>query len=103
MPNTNGGHLLRMKDDRYTAVVGTKGYRWKESEIVKNLGQEDQIDLLYFNTLMDKAIKTIEKFGQVDDFIDYDLNRSSSQEDLIGFDDRPPIKPIASAIFVKGE
>ena len=103
MPNTGGGHLLRRKEDKYTAVVGTKGYRWKESEIVKNLEQEDQIDLLYFNTLMNDAIKTIQKFGPIEDFIDYNLNRSRKQEELIGFDDIPSIEPIANAIFLKGE
>lgn len=103
MPNTGGGVLLRKKDDRYTSVVGSKGYRWKESEIVKNLGQEDQIDLLYFNTLRNDAIKTIKKFGSIEDFIDYDLNRKRSEEDLIGFDDMPPIEPIANAIYLKGD
>ena len=103
MPNTNGGLLLRMKDERYTAVSGSKGHRWKESKIVKELEQEDQIDLLYFNTLMNKSIKTIEKFGNIEDFIDYSLRSGNSQEDLIGFDDRPPIEPIANAIFIKEE
>ena len=31
----DGGLLLRRKDDSYSAVVGSKGYRWKESSIVK--------------------------------------------------------------------
>ena len=69
MPNTGGGLLLRCKDEKYTSVVGTKGHRWKESELVKNLGQEGQIDLLYFNALVNDAIQTIEKFGSMDDFI----------------------------------
>ena len=103
MPNTGGGLLLRAKDDKYTAVVGSKGYRWKESDIVRNLGQEDEIDLLYFNTLVNDAVKAIEKFGSIEDFLDYDLNRSKSQEDLIGFDDMPPMEPIANAILLKGE
>lgn len=103
MPNTGGGLLLRQKDEKYTSVVGAKGHRWKESDVVKNLGQEDQIDLLYFNTLMDDAIKTIEKFGPLDSFIEYDLNSSNFQEDLIGFDDMPPMEPIAKAILLKGE
>jgi hypothetical protein len=103
MPNTGGGKLLRAKDDKYTAVVGTKGYLWKESDIVKSLGQEDQIDLLYFNTMLNDAIKTISKFGPIEDFVEYELNSNNSQEDLIGFDDTPPMVPIANAIFLKGE
>jgi hypothetical protein len=104
MPNTGGGLLLRKKDDKYTAVVGTKGYRWKESDIVKNLGQEDQIDLLYYNTLVNDSIKTIEKFCPIDELIDYSINNTINieQEDLIGFDDVPSIEPIASAMYLKG-
>jgi energy-coupling factor transporter ATP-binding protein EcfA2 len=103
MPNTGGGVLLRQKEDKYTSVVGSKGYRWKESNIVKDLEQEDQIDLLYFNTLMNNSIKTIEKFGPIEDFIDHNINRDVEQEDLIGFDDTPHNSPIANAIFMKGE
>ena len=82
MPNTGGGLLLRYKDEKYTSVVGTKGHRWKESELVKNLGQEDQIDLLYFNTLVNDAIQTIEKFGPIDDLIDYDLRGTYEKEEI---------------------
>lgn len=103
MPTTGGGILLRKKEDKYTAVVGSKGYRWKESDIVKTLEQEDTIDLLYFNTLMNDAIKTIEKFGPIEDFIDYDLHRSGKDAELIGFDDSPAAEPIANAIFIKEE
>lgn len=102
MPNTGGGLLLRYKDDKYTSVVGTKGHRWKESELVKNLGQEDQIDLLYFNTLVNDAIHTIEKFGPIDDLIDYDLRRTyeKEEEELIGFDDVPQIDAVATAMII---
>ena len=102
MPNTGGGLLLRCKDEKYTSVVGTKGHRWKESELVKNLGQEDQIDLLYFNALVNDAIQTIEKFGSIDDLIDYDLHRSykKDEEELIGFDDVPQIDAVATAMII---
>lgn len=105
MPNTGGGLLLRKKDDKYTSVVGSKGYRWKESDIVKTLGKEDQIDLLYFNTLIREAVETISKFGNIEEFLeDYGTARKHfDDEDLIGFDDCPPIQPIANAIILKGE
>ena len=108
LPNTGGGLLLRKKDDKYTSVVGAKGYRWKESEIVKNLGQEDQIDLLYYNVLVDDAVKNIEKFGLIDDLLDVSSKPNSGfiwhqeQEDLIGFDDMPPMEPVANALYLKG-
>ena len=106
MPNTGGGVLLRKKDDKYTSVGGSKGYRWKESDIVKSLGQEDRIDLLYFNTLIKEAVETIQKFGPIEGFIeDYGTvkNYFDDEEDLIGFDDCPPIQPIANAIILGGE
>jgi hypothetical protein len=100
MPGNNGGLLLRKRDDKYTSVVGTKGYRWKESQIVRDLQQEDEIDLLYYNTLIQEAIKTIQKFGPIEEFIeDYGTVRTHFDEDLIGFDDVPPLQPIATAII----
>ena len=98
-----GGLLLRKKDEKYTSVVGTKGYRWKESDIVKNLNQEDQIDLMYYNTLVNDAIKTIEKFGPIDDLIDYSLHDEPKELDLIGFDEPAPLEPIANAMHLKGD
>ena len=103
MPNMGGGLLLRKKDEKYTSVVGTKGYRWKESDIVKNLNQEDQIDLMYYNTLVNDAIKTIEKFGPIDDLIDYSLHDEPKELDLIGFDETAPLEPIANAMHLKGD
>ena len=86
MPGTGGAHLMRMKDGKYTAVVGSKGYLWKESDIIEKLNQEDQVDLLYFNTMVNTAVKTIEKFGSIDDFLDFSFNNVTSEEpDLIGF------------------
>ena len=106
MPKCNGGLLMRHKDDKYTAVVGTKGYRWKESDIVKSLNQEDQIDLLYFNTLVNDAIKNIEKFGSIEDLVDSNLPHRiesvGNYDSLIGFDETPPIEPVAHAVYVKG-
>jgi len=106
MPNTGGGLLLRKRDDKYTSVTGSKGYRWKESDIVKSLQQEDKIDLLYFYTLLQEAVEAIKKYGPIEDFIeDYGTGREyfEDDEDLIGFNDCPPLQPIANAIILKGE
>lgn len=56
-----GGVLLRQKDGGYDAAPSTKGYRWLESEMVKNLSKEDDIDISYFNQMVDDAIAAIEK------------------------------------------
>lgn len=57
-----GGDLLRKKDDKYSSVVGTKGYRWLESEYVKASGKEGDIDKTYYAKLVDAAVDTISKY-----------------------------------------
>ena len=63
-----GGILYRVKDNKYYAVTGTKGYRWLESEVIHSLHHEDHINLDYFNSLVDEAIDTINKFGDFEAF-----------------------------------
>ena len=53
----------------YYSVSGTKGYRWLESEIVKTMGKEKDIDLGYYDNLVFEAKKTIEQFGSYSDFV----------------------------------
>jgi energy-coupling factor transporter ATP-binding protein EcfA2 len=65
-----GGILYRVKNDKYYAVTGTKGYRWKESEIVKDLDYKSLIDYGYFHDLVDKAIENISKYGDFNIFAD---------------------------------
>ena len=63
-----GGELMRdAGNGKYSAVTGTKGYRWLESEVVKNRGLEKKIDKSYYNSLVDEAVKAISKYG---DFFD---------------------------------
>jgi hypothetical protein len=64
-----GGLLYRYKDNKYYALGGTKGYRWMESEMVRNLHLEDKIDKSYYTKLVNDAVATISKFGDFDMFI----------------------------------
>ena len=81
-PGRNGGILYRKADDKYYAVTGTKGYRWLESEMVKELGKEGDIDLSYYDKLVDAAVESISKYGDFEWFVsddpyvgpDYDVN-----------------------------
>lgn len=66
---SGGGILLREKDGKYYSVTGTKGYRWMESEVVRQLNMEDQIDYDYFRNLVDNAIDHINQFVNFDSFI----------------------------------
>ena len=64
-----GGVLLREKDGKYYAATGSKGYRWLESEMVKELHKESDIDRRYYNKLVDEAVETISKYGDFEAFI----------------------------------
>ena len=69
IPGYGGGWLVREKDGKYSAVTGTKGFRWMESENVKLLDKERYIDRTYYNILVDKAVETITKYGDFEWFI----------------------------------
>lgn len=69
VPDGNGGTLYRVMDGRKYAVAGTKGYLWKEAEIVRGLADLWlHIDLSYHQKLVDEAISAIEKFGSFAEF-----------------------------------
>lgn len=66
--NAGGGDLMVKRGDKYSSVSGTKGFRWLEADTVKELGKESDIDPRYHDSLVDSAIKTIEKYGNYDEF-----------------------------------
>lgn len=57
-----GGTLWREKDGKFSALAGTKGYRFVEAETMKEVGLDGPIDYSYFRSLSDKARATIEKW-----------------------------------------
>ncbi len=66
-----GGVLYRYDNGKYSAVTGTKGYRWLEAEEARNYPNIfDIIDYSYYDTLVQKAAETINKFGDFDDFVE---------------------------------
>ena len=69
LDGTNGGQLMREQDGKYNAASGTKGYRFKESEVVRNNRLYDQINRDYYRKLCDEAVNTIEKFGSFEEFV----------------------------------
>lgn len=64
-----GGLLLRKTDKGYSAATGSKGYRWMESEEVKKLGKEKEVDRSYYDRLVDEAVETISQYGDFEQFI----------------------------------
>ena len=72
-PGCGGGLLMREKDGKYYAATGSKGYRWLESEMVTELGKEDDIDRSYYDKMVDEAIKSISEYGDFEWFVSDDL------------------------------
>ena len=62
LPGKGGGLLMREKDGKYSFATGSKGYRWLESEMVKALGRENDIDRSYYNAMVDEAKSAIDKY-----------------------------------------
>lgn len=70
-----GGWLCREAVDnrtgnkKYVSATGAKGYRWMESEMVRELGKESQIDISYYTSLVDEAVNTISQYGDFEWFV----------------------------------
>lgn len=65
-----GGLLMREKDGKFYAAVGTKGYRWLESEMVEVFNKQNDINMQYFDSLVNDAIDNISKYGDFEWFTD---------------------------------
>lgn len=73
-PGHGGGELVRESIDKngnakYDAVVGTKGYRWLESEMVSALDMADAIDISYYERLAEEAEISISEFCDFKNFV----------------------------------
>lgn len=68
-PGCGGGLLVREQNDKYNAVVGTKGYRWLEYATIAETNSTELIDISYYNNLVDEALTTIGKYGDVNVFV----------------------------------
>ena len=73
-PGCGGGELLRESKDKdgnikYASATGAKGYFWLESESVKALGKEADIDRSYYDRQVDDAIEAISQYGDFEWFV----------------------------------
>lgn len=68
-PGTGGGILVRQGKGKYDSISGAKAYRWLESECVRTLGKEDDIDKTYYNEMVNEAYSAIDKYGDAEMFI----------------------------------
>lgn len=78
MDGFGGGVLLRQTENKktgekgYAAVTGTKGYRWMESEMVKQLDKQDGVDRSYYDAMVDAAVQDISGYGDFEWFVSED-------------------------------
>lgn len=73
----SGGELLREGKDKegnpkYDSATGAKGYRWLESEMVRELKKEKDIDRSYYDKLVDDAVDAISEYGDFEWFVSDD-------------------------------
>lgn len=76
-PGCGGGELLREGKDKegnvkYDSATGAKGYRWLESEMVKEMNKIDDIDRSYYDKLVDAAVEIISAYGDFEWFVSND-------------------------------
>ena len=86
-PGCGGGELLRSGKDKdgsvkYDAATGSKGFRWLESEIVKTLGKENDIDRSYYDRLVNEAAESIGQYCDVEWFVSDDPVPDVQQNDI---------------------
>ena len=74
-PGCGGGLLLReavnkkTNEKSYAAASDSKGFRWLESEMIRQLEKENDIDRSYYNNLVDEAVKSLSSYGDFERFI----------------------------------
>lgn len=65
---------------KYPSATGAKGYRWMESEMVRELCKESQIDISYYTNLVNKAVDSISQYGDFEWFVSDEYDTSWSME-----------------------
>jgi hypothetical protein len=76
-PGCGGGELLREGKDKegnvkYSAATGSKGFRWLESELVRDLKKDGDIDRSYYDKMVNDAVETIAQYGDFEWFVSDD-------------------------------
>lgn len=72
LPGNNAGVLYRVNEGKNYAAPGSKGFRWFESEMVKEMHMEDKVDKSFYDKLANDAIETIANLGDYEWFVSDD-------------------------------
>lgn len=67
-----GGILVAKRDDKYSSATGAKGFRWLESDIVREQGLEAYIDREYYENMCHTAMGDIIALGDYTWFVSND-------------------------------
>ena len=64
-----GGRLVREQSGKYYSATDADGFRWLESERVRQLGLEDSVDASYYRRKVDDAVHDISEYGDFEWFV----------------------------------
>ena len=67
-----GGKLMREQDGKFVSATDADGYRWLESEMLRNLGMENSVELDYYRKKVDEAVESISAYGDFEWFVSDD-------------------------------
>lgn len=86
-PGQGGAVLLRQNKDgeTYSSAPSSKGWRWMESEMVKDLGKEKDIDYGFYRELVDKAKQAIKECRVPEDAVKADRERYFVSDDEVNW------------------
>ncbi len=74
-PGCGGGLLMRETINKktgvkgYASATGAKGYRWMESEMVRVLEKQNDIDRSYYDAMVDDAVENISQYCDFEAFV----------------------------------
>lgn len=98
IPGAGGGLLMRKESDGgYGYAVRTKGYRWLESDTLRNLKDwKKYIDIRYFRGLVDDARDTIGQYCDFDLFVQGEDGIILPEDQIVEYDVDPWMLPCKS-------
>lgn len=86
-----GGLLVREQGGKYYAATGTTGYRWLESDVMLNGGNDEFIDRSFYDKLVNDAVESISQYGDFEWFVSEDPYISPTRfEDFMNIPENAP-------------
>lgn len=101
IPGCGGGLLMRKEDDGgFGYATGAKGYRWVESENMRNRDDwKKYIDIRYFRGLVDDAVAAIGLYCDFNLFVQGEDNILLPEDRIVEYDTDPWMLPCKSETY----